>query len=108
MDEGLERQLILRFALATFLEAVRLYEEGMASIDDIDVAMQAGAGLKQGPFHWADGLGLDVVLEDLNVLCHTVSDRFSPPTSLIDRVQRGQLGVKTGQGYLAYERRATS
>lgn len=102
MDEALEQQLILRFSLATFLESVRLYEDGIASAEDIDIAMRAGAGLPQGPFHWADVRGLDVVLQDLEELASTVGTRFTAPQSLRERVGRGQLGVKTGQGYLTY------
>ncbi len=102
MDQALERQLILRFTLATFLEAGRLYEEGIASVEDIDIAMRAGAGLPQGPFYWADARGLDVVLNDLESLHASVGDGFAPPVSLRDRVARGQLGVKTGRGYLSH------
>ena len=102
MDQALEQQLILRFTLATFLEAVRLYEEGIASVEDIDIAMRAGAGLPQGPFYWADARGLDVVLNDLESLHASVGDGFAPPVSLRDRVARGQLGVKTGHGYLSH------
>jgi len=102
MDEALEQQLILRFTLSTFLESVRLYEEGIASIDEIDIAMRAGAGLPEGPFHWADSRGLGRVMDDLNKLEPTVGERFTPPQSLRVRVQRGQLGVKTGHGYLNY------
>ena len=103
MEEALERQLIARFSLATFLESVRLYEEGIASVTDIDIAMRAGAGLPQGPFYWADARGLDVVLEELKTLAGDGDSFFMPPASLLDRVSRGQLGVKTGQGYLSHE-----
>lgn len=103
MDQALEEQLILRFSLATFLEAVRLYEEEIASVEEIDIAMRAGAGLPQGPFHWADARGLDVVLADLERLGTSQGDRFDPPQSLRQRVSRGQLGAKTGQGYLSHK-----
>ena len=102
MDEMQEQQLILRFSLATFLESVRLFEEGIASADEIDIAMRAGAGLPKGPLRWADERGLDQVLADLESLHASVGDRFTPPPSLQDRVARGQLGVKSGIGYLTY------
>lgn len=108
MDQAVELELIHRFTLSTFLEAVRLYEEGMASVDDIDIAMRAGAGLKEGPFHWADAQGLDVVLEQLTALQASVGDRFRPPASLRDRVGRGQLGAKIGQGYLSHGSRSNA
>lgn len=102
MEESVEQELVLRFALATFLESVRLYEEEMSSIEDIDIAMRAGAGLPQGPFDWADQRGLDQVLLDLQELEQKRGERFAPPQSLIERVARGQLGVKSGQGYLSH------
>ncbi len=105
MEEALTRQLLARFSLTTFLESVRLYEEGIASIEDIDIAMRAGAGLPQGPFYWADSRGLDVILRELEGLSRDGDTRFNPPASLQDRVLRGQLGVKSGQGYLRHETR---
>ncbi len=102
MEEAVEQQLILRFSLATFLESVRLYEEGIASAEEIDIAMRAGAGLPVGPFQWADTQGLDRILADLESLAASVGPRFTPPHSLRERVERGQLGVKSGQGYLVH------
>ncbi|NMP23628.1 3-hydroxyacyl-CoA dehydrogenase family protein [Sulfobacillus harzensis] len=102
MDEKLEQELILRFSLATFLESVRLVDEGIASPEDVDIAMRAGAGIKIGPLMWADSRGLDQVLKDLEGLAATVGPRFQPPDSLRRHVERGQLGVKTGQGYLVH------
>ncbi len=102
MDEAQEQRLILRFSLATFLESVRLFEEDIASAEEIDIAMRAGAGLPKGPLRWADERGLDQVLQDLESLHASVGERFAPPASLRDRVARGQLGVKSGIGYLTY------
>jgi 3-hydroxyacyl-CoA dehydrogenase len=106
MPSDWEQQLIRRFTLATFLEAVRLFEEGIAAPEDVDLAMRAGAGLAEGPFHWADARGLDVVLEELEMLAAEAGPRFQPPASLRARVQRGQLGVRTGRGYMTYVRRS--
>ncbi len=102
MGEPWEAELLSRFQLATFLEAVRLYDEGIASAEDIDIAMRAGAGLPIGPILWGDQTGLDVILNQLNVLSETVGNQFTPPKSLVDNVARGQLGVKSGRGYLAH------
>ena len=103
MEQDAQTQLIQRFTLATFLEAVRLYDEQIASAEEIDIAMRAGAGLKQGPFHWADSRGLDLVLQELHTLAADLGGRFAPPASLVERVAKGQLGAKTGQGYLTWE-----
>lgn len=102
MDDKLEQALLLRFSLATFLEGVRLVDEGIASPEDVDIAMRAGAGIKTGPLMWADSRGLDQVLKDLETLQSMVGSRFAPPASLHQRVSRGQLGVKTGRGYLVH------
>ncbi len=102
MDDLLEQELIDRFTLSTFMEAARLYEEGVASAQSIDIAMRAGAGLPLGPLAWADQVGLDVVSEKLSRLQATFGERFSPPQSLRDRIERGQLGVKSGAGYFMY------
>lgn len=102
MNQDWEQDLILRFSLATFLESVRLVDEGIASPEDVDIAMRAGAGLKTGPLMWADSRGLDLVLKDLETLVATVGSRFEPPASLRERVEHGQLGVGTGQGYLVH------
>lgn len=94
--------LLTRFQLATFLEAVRLVDEGIASVRDIDIAMRAGAGLVVGPLEWADTTGLDVIVQQLEQMQEINGERFKPPASLLTKVARGQLGRSTGQGYMAY------
>ncbi len=95
-------ELLSRFQLATFLEAVRLLDEGIATAVDIDIAMRAGAGLAIGPFQWADKTGLDVIVHQLEKMEIAYGERFKPPASLMQKVARGQLGISTGQGYLAH------
>ncbi len=102
MAQEWESELLTRFQLATFLEAVRLYDEGVASAEDIDIAMRAGAGLPMGPFAWADKTGLDVVLGQLQELARAGNPNFAPPGSLADKVARGQVGNKSKRGYLSH------
>ncbi|PSR32855.1 MAG: 3-hydroxyacyl-CoA dehydrogenase [Sulfobacillus benefaciens] len=102
MAQEWEGELLTRFQLATFLEAVRLYDEGIANAEDIDIAMRAGAGLPMGPFAWADETGLDVILEQLQQLTRAGNPNFAPPESLTDKVARGQLGNKSKRGYLRH------
>jgi 3-hydroxyacyl-CoA dehydrogenase len=97
-----ESELLTRFQLATFLEAVRLHDEGIASAEDIDIAMRAGAGLPKGPFAWADKAGLDMILGQLQELTQAGNPNFAPPESLVDKVARGQLGDKSKRGYLSH------
>ena len=103
-DAAWKAELLSRFQLATFLEAVRLLDEGIATAADIDVAMRAGAGLKVGPFQWADKTGLDAIMKQLEKMEAEFGERFAPPTSLRNKVARGQLGISTGQGYFRYQR----
>lgn len=102
MEAEREQELIDRFTLATFMEAARLYEEGVASAQAIDIAMRAGAGLPAGPLAWADQTGLDVVYQKLADLEARFGARFAPPASLSARVEHGQLGIKSGAGYFNY------
>lgn len=95
-------ELLSRFQLTTFVEAVRLLEEGIATAMDIDIAMRAGAGLTVGPFQWADKTGLDVIAQQLKEMEGTFGERFKPPVSLLEKIARGQLGISSGQGYLVY------
>ena len=102
-DAAWRVELLSRFQLATFLEAVRLLDEGIATAADIDVAMRAGAGLKVGPLQWADKTGLDAILNQLEKMEGEFGARFAPPTSLREKVARGQLGLSRGQGYFRYQ-----
>ncbi|OLZ11121.1 3-hydroxyacyl-CoA dehydrogenase [Sulfobacillus thermosulfidooxidans] len=97
-----EHDLIDQFTMATFMEAARVFEEGIASARSIDIAMRAGAGLPTGPLALADSMGLDVVYEKLTQMTKRLGERFTPPLSLKERVERGQLGVKTSRGYFNY------
>ncbi|MCS7001565.1 MAG: 3-hydroxyacyl-CoA dehydrogenase [Dehalococcoidia bacterium] len=71
-----------QFMATGFLEAHRCLAEGVASADDIDTAMMAGAGWRMGPFAWAEQTGLPSVVATLDELAATVSARFAPPESL--------------------------
>lgn len=102
MEKQLEDSLVDRFTLAGFVESCRLLEEGIASMKDIDLGLRAGAGYSQGPFAWADGVGLDVILEKLETLEKEFGPRFKPPAMLRDLIARGNLGQKTGRGFYEY------
>ena len=97
-----EEDLIDLFTLAALVEAVRIWEEGIASAQSIDVALRAGAGLPIGPLAMADQLGLDVVYQKIVHLEERWGDGFKPPSSLRDRVEKGQFGRKSGRGYFDY------
>lgn len=84
--------------------AVRLYERGVASIDDIDTAMKGGCGFPMGPFQLLDLVGLDTSVAILDALYEDYHDPAMRPEPLLKRMlSAGRLGRKTGQGFHSYE-----
>ncbi|RAN71855.1 3-hydroxybutyryl-CoA dehydrogenase [Bacillus sp. SRB_336] len=88
-----------RLGVAIALEAMRMVEEGVASAEDIDNAMVLGYKHPTGPLRTTDIVGLDVRLGIAEYLAETLGERFAPPQILRDKVARGELGRKTGQGF---------
>jgi 3-hydroxybutyryl-CoA dehydrogenase len=88
-----------RLGVAIGLEAIRMLEEGVASAEDIDRAMELGYNHPMGPLRLTDLVGLDVRLGIAEYLASTLGARFDPPQLLRDMVAAGKLGKKTGQGF---------
>ena len=88
-----------RLGLALGLEAIRMVEEGVACIEDIDTAMRLGYKYPIGPLELTDLVGLDVRLAIAEHLEAELGPRFSPPSLLREMVERGDLGKKTGKGF---------
>jgi 3-hydroxybutyryl-CoA dehydrogenase len=88
-----------RLGVAIGLEAIRMLEEGVASADDIDRAMELGYNHPMGPLRLTDLVGLDVRLGIAEYLASTLGPRFEPPQLLRDLVAQGKLGKKTGEGF---------
>jgi 3-hydroxybutyryl-CoA dehydrogenase len=88
-----------RLGVGIALEAMRMVEEGVASAEDIDNAMVLGYKHPTGPLRTTDIVGLDVRLGIAEYLHETLGARFAPPQILRDKVARGELGRKTGQGF---------
>ena len=88
-----------RLGIAIGMEAIRMVEENVASAADIDKAMTLGYGFPMGPLKLTDLVGLDVRLAIADYLSVELGDRFSPPQLLRDKVERGELGKKSGQGF---------
>lgn len=92
-----------RLGLVIGLEAMRMLEEGVASADDIDAAMTLGYRHPMGPLKLTDLVGLDVRLAIADHLAKELNDqRFSAPQILRDKVSRGELGKKSGQGFYSW------
>ena len=89
-----------RLGVALGLEAMRMVEQGVASAADIDTAMELGYGHPMGPLRLTDLVGLDIRLNIAEYLHRELGDpKFEPPRILRDKVQRGELGKKTGRGF---------
>ena len=88
-----------RLGVAIGLEAIRMLEEGVASAEDIDRAMELGYNHPMGPLRLTDLIGLDVRLGIAEYLASTLGPRFEPPQLLREMVAEGKLGKKTGEGF---------
>jgi 3-hydroxybutyryl-CoA dehydrogenase len=88
-----------RLGIAIGLEAMRMVEEGVAAVEDIDKAMTLGYGFPMGPLRLTDLVGLDVRLAIAEHLERELGSRFAPPRVLRDKVAAGELGKKSGRGF---------
>jgi 3-hydroxybutyryl-CoA dehydrogenase len=92
-----------RVGIIAILEAIRLYDQGVASARDIDTAMKLGYNWPMGPLELADFIGLDVLLSIAEVLYReTGNPAYHPPTILRRLVAAGYLGRKSGRGFYTY------
>lgn len=92
-----------RLGVCLGLEAIRMLEEGVADAESLDRAMELGYRHPMGPLRSTDLVGLDVRLAIADHLASTLGDRFTPPKLLRDKVARGELGRKSGQGFYNWE-----
>lgn len=93
-----------RLGIALGLEAMRMVEQGVASPQDIDKAMELGYNHPMGPLKLTDLVGLDVRLNIAEYLHQALnSEAFRPPALLRQMVNEGKLGKKTGQGFYHWE-----
>jgi 3-hydroxybutyryl-CoA dehydrogenase len=95
--------IVNRLLVPYMLDAIRAYEEGVGSIDEIDEAMKAGAAHPMGPLTLADFVGLDT----LGAICDVLFDefrerRFARPPTLRKMLSAGWYGRKSGRGFYDY------
>lgn len=94
-----------RLGVVLGLEAIRMLEQGVASADDIDRAMELGYNHPMGPLRLTDVVGLDVRLAIAEHLHATLGDdTYKPPALLRQLVSEGRLGKKSGRGFYSWEK----
>jgi 3-hydroxybutyryl-CoA dehydrogenase len=97
--------IVNRILMPFLAEAMRGYEEGLGTAEDIDTGAKVGLNHPMGPLELADFIGLDVCLGIMRVLHAGLGQaQFAPPAVLQRLVAEGHLGQKTGRGFHAYPR----
>ena len=96
---------INRINFPSAIEAMKLVEQGVVSIEDVDKGLRLGLGRKMGIFETGDMVGLDVTYGALMAMYkETGNPRWYPPLLLRRKVKAGQLGRKTGEGWYRYDK----
>jgi 3-hydroxybutyryl-CoA dehydrogenase len=95
--------IVNRVARHYYLEAMKLVEQGIATIETVDEIMEA-TGFKMGPFKLMDLIGMDINLAVSTSLYNAFNEeeRFKPSPLQIEKVTKGELGKKTGKGFYQY------
>ncbi|MEU2659264.1 3-hydroxyacyl-CoA dehydrogenase family protein [Streptomyces sp. NPDC007325] len=92
-----------RLISALVVEAAKLYESGVATAEDIDLACKLGFGHAMGPLATADLTGVDILVNATgNIYAETQDEKFAPPELMRRMVDAGDLGRKSGQGFYTY------
>ena len=95
--------VINRINFPSTMEAMRLVEQGIASVEDIDKGLRLASGRKMGIFETGDMVGLDITYGAMMAMYQETGDlRWYPPMILRRKVKAGQLGRKTGRGWYEY------
>lgn len=96
-----------RVKIPECVEAIRAVSEGIATVEDIDIAFKDGFGYPLGPLELCDFVGLDTMLHIMEDLYNSYADtRFFPPPLLKKMVSLGYLGRKSGRGFYDYSNKA--
>jgi len=92
-----------RILIPMINEAIISLQEGVAGVAEIDTIMKLGAAHPMGPLQLADFIGLDICLSIMNVLYNGFGNpKYAPANLLINMVQAGYLGAKSGEGFYKY------
>lgn len=92
-----------RLISALVVEAAKLYESGVATAEDIDIACKLGFGHAMGPLTTTDLTGVDILVNATsNIYTETQDEKFAPPELMRRMVDAGDIGRKSGQGFYTY------
>jgi 3-hydroxybutyryl-CoA dehydrogenase len=95
--------IVNRLLVPYLLDAIRAYENGLGTIEDIDNGMKLGCGYPMGPFTLLDFVGLDTTYYIANIMFEEFREAaYAPPPLLKRMVLAGRLGRKSGQGFYTY------
>jgi 3-hydroxybutyryl-CoA dehydrogenase len=95
--------IVNRLLVPYLLDAIRCYEQGLGTLEDIDKGMKLGCGYPMGPFTLLDFVGLDTTYYIANIMFEDLRDpAFAPPPLLKRMVMAGRLGRKSGRGFYTY------
>jgi len=95
--------IVNRLLVPYLLDAIRSYENGLGTIEDIDKGMKLGTGYPMGPFTLLDYVGLDTTYFIANIMFDEYREpSYAPPPLLKRMVLAGRLGRKSGQGFYKY------
>jgi 3-hydroxybutyryl-CoA dehydrogenase len=97
--------IVNRLLVPYLLDAIRSYENGLGTLEDIDNGMKLGCGHPMGPFTLLDFVGLDTTYYIANIMFEEFREpQYAPPPLLKRMVLAGRLGRKSGQGFYKYEK----
>jgi 3-hydroxybutyryl-CoA dehydrogenase len=95
--------LLNRINFPSTIEAIRLVEEGISTVEEVDRGMRLAFGRKMGPFETGDMVGLDVMMKAMMSTYEETKDmKFYPPVLMQRKVLAGHLGLKTRKGWYEY------
>jgi len=95
--------IVNRLLVPYLLDAIRSYDHGLGTVEDIDKGMKLGTGYPMGPFTLLDFVGLDTTYYIANIMFEEYREpAYAPPPLLKRMVLAGRLGMKSGQGFYKY------
>ena len=97
--------IVNRLLVPYLLDAIRAYENGLGTLEDIDKGMKLGCGYPMGPFTLLDFVGLDTTYYIANIMFEEFREpAYAPPPLLKRMVLAGRMGKKSGRGFYSYEK----